>query len=509
MKTAQNTKRRRETVYLRNACIALSSSAIFQLSSCSLYGPLDEISEPAAAMAQSAEESAVLEGKDWKPIATQASIDGRMMFQDGLPGTLDETTAVRIALSNALEMELSQIAVLDAHANSDLAHSALTPSIVGLFDIGDDGESLPSNVSNPGSNAVGAGMYVRQDILTWGAHRRRISAAHEMEGREEALRDMLKNDTAAATHLAFANLRRIAATRAACAEAIGGFKILYKQAEERVGADIEAGASLTDIESRLAGLNAQKAMIDLEDEDTRNILWKMLGVPATTAFKLYPAAELTCSADEIKSVDELIADTQGHRPDISALEREARAAGHEIAARKADRLPKFSVSAGGRTETNTDFDTDQSEFSAGVRSRWIPFDGGGHKAKIELAKNRLAAAHTKLEHAREAANTEVRSGYSSYQKSKIARSATTKAVQLAKDSLKLATEQQGTARLSTDSLLNTQERVFRATVQDTVASFAERRSAIQLKRSLGEFINARRGKRSLEDFVPKATQVAK
>lgn len=520
MKTKGENLKKRSAIWPKTSlsggvCLVFSVVSVFQLSGCRLYDPSSEMDESSATMAREAELADETSDRGsrsgWKELAPDASSNGRVeldRLRNTAPATITESTAVQRAMSDALEVGLAQIAVLDARAQNDLAHSMRNPKVIGLFDIGDDGESLPSNVTSPGESDIGAGLYLRQDILTWGAHRRRISAAQEMEGREEALREQMKNDIAAAVHLAFANLRRIDASSKACQTTAVSYREFGDLAKSRIEAGVEAGRASTEIASRIAELDAQRAMIELEAESTRTLLQQLLGLPATTTFTLYPVAAIISSADKISDPAVLIDATQGQRSDIAALESEIRAAEHEIAATKADRLPKFSVSAGSRAETDTHFNRNEAEFTAGIRSRWTPFDGGGHTARTELAKNRLSAARLKLDHTREAAATEIRSNIESLKKAHTARRATAKALALTKESLKLMAEQQDAKRTSTDQLLEPQERIFRAIQQQAIAEFAERRAAIQLKRSLGEFVHTPRQGHPLDESVPVDKPVA-
>ena len=396
---------------------------------------------------------------------------------------LDEIGAVRQALSRGLDVGLAELALSGSEFERDLAKSALLPRLVGSVDLGDGSESLPANTSRTDTDDLGASLFLRQDLLTWGANRKRLEAAGFLSDGQAALLEMQKIDTAASIHLGFENLRRIDRSAKAYRTSITAFNSFLTTVKDRKQAGLDSGRAVEEVKSRVAELEARLAMLDVESQETKAILDRLIGTNGEGNFKLYPAVVHTIPKAGVESLD------LGNRPDVAALEQQLKAAELELGATKAERWPKISIAGGVRSESDYDLDNGRSDLIASAGARWTPIDGGALRARTQLAQNQIDVARLKLGNAQRIAEAEVRAGIAAAKRAGAAYSASKRALTLTQKSLELTKAQQLAQRSEIDHVLNIQSRVLRASLQAVNSEFALHRQEVLVKRALGTMTN--------------------
>ena len=184
-------------------------------------------------------------------------------------------------------------------------------------------------------------------------------------------------------------------------------------------------ATVTDVS--LARQQEAQAAFDLEDvleteRDAQVALAESIGIPPTTQIRIADFSSLPPPAALEDSVDKVIDQALGSRPDLIAKVAALRAKEAEVRSARAAYFPTLSIlsNAGtiaGRAQVSSPvppsgwFGVDKPNYGVGLALEWNIFEGGAKRRKVELAEAARRAAEDEVTAARDHAIREIWKAY--------------------------------------------------------------------------------------------------
>jgi outer membrane protein TolC len=184
-------------------------------------------------------------------------------------------------------------------------------------------------------------------------------------------------------------------------------------------------ATITDVS--LARQQEAQAAFDLEEvleteRDAQVALAESIGIPPTTQIRIADFSSLPPPAALEDSVDKVIDQALGSRPDLIAKVAALRAKEADVRSARAAYFPTLSFlsNAGtiaGRAQVSSPipptgwFGVDKPNYGVGLALEWNIFEGGAKRRKVELAEAARRAAEDEVTAARDQAIREVWKAY--------------------------------------------------------------------------------------------------
>lgn len=394
---------------------------------------------------------------------------------------LSENQAVAFAVKNGLSTNSGEIGVSRAEAQQRLARSSFYPKLIVQLDAGRDVERAPLNIDR-GSTDYAAGVFLRQDVFTWGANQDRFKSAKLRTVGQRHQVDVLQNSTAATVRAGFSSLRRAQAEVNAFSQGIKNLESLVKGARERAEAGVDSQRPVAELESRLAEYRSRKVSTEAETARISSELTSLLGSRNPIAFN--PGARTPLKAPAV-SRDILVSRALNGRPDLRAKKALASAARAEVDAAKKARLPSISLSAGVTGETDFD-DIDRGpDFRAAATSRWVPVAGGEHRARVQIAEADLRQAELDHSHARRVTISGINGALDEYRSAKQAVAESYKALTISRKAQDLTTQVFAQDGSKVDPLIESHESLVRSLVRHAQNQALEEMALIKIHHLLG------------------------
>lgn len=199
----------------------------------------------------------------------------------------------------------------------------------------------------------------------------------------------------------------------------------------RESAEAQARNGLATVsEVSLARQQEAQAAFDLEDvlsteRDAQVALAESIGIPPTTSIQVTDFSALPPPAALEDTVDKVIDQALGNRPDLIAKVAALRAKEAEVRHARAEYYPTLSVvsdvgSLSGRTRIsgttglNGSFNDLEPSYGIGLSLEWKIFEGGAKRRRVELAEAERRAAEDEVTKARDRAIREVWKAYTDF-----------------------------------------------------------------------------------------------
>lgn len=240
----------------------------------------------------------------------------------------------------------------------------------------------------------------------------------------------------------------------------------------------EEGALLR---SELLAAQTRRSEVALERVEAANAvrvaqleLNQLIGLPPATEVRPVAALELEPLPPDLAA---FAAAATAAQPALQALGEQVAALRSQLAAARGSRLPELSfVSRYIYARPNPYVFTEQGTFrgtwEAGLAMRWSLWEGGAHDARAAQARERLAAAQARLDHAREQTAVDVARRYLEAQRATEAVGVAAENVEQAAESLRVTREQFAEGMALSAQVLEA-ERAYRAAQARQARAHAE------------------------------------
>jgi outer membrane protein len=408
--------------------------------------------------------------------------------------TLDEALATARARQPLLRQARAGTAA--AAARADQARAPLLPQASATAQYQRTTEnfvprpgSVPRSVAGGGGtslttdNFFQAGVTLSQLVYDFGQTSGRWNAAKVSA---EAQRDSERAtalQTTLAVRTAFFTARANQDLVVVARENLANQELHLRQTEAfvRIGTRPEIDLAL----ARTARANAQVQLINAENayDTAKAQLNQAMGVEGPTEYAV-ASETIPPVPGEDQATDPLVAEAVQHRPDITALEEQARAQELTAHAVEGGYGPTLGVSTG-VTEGGTALDTTVGNWNATATLTWNFFQGGLTRAQSQEARANLDAARAQVDTLRQQVRVDVEQARLAVRASKGALSAAGEALANAKDQLRLAEGRYKAGAGSAIELADAQVALTTAAAQRVQADYNLAASRAQLVRALG------------------------
>jgi outer membrane protein TolC len=256
----------------------------------------------------------------------------------------------------------------------------------------------------------------------------------------------------------------------------------FDVAKARVAADLANQVESTRAETALVRANQDLA----EAETSRGAAYRAL----TTALGIHDAISVQAVKDvpgAPGAVDALVGEAHNRRPELSA--EQANIAVAEANARAGAFGWSPTLSAFGRATLGNyaGFSGDKYSWAVGVNLDWIVFDGGARDARRRIADAEKRAAEVRLEELGDSVSDEVANAHSTLETKRKGVGAAQRAVELARETLRLIRAQYEAGTAKQLDVLEAQDGLVSAEVSLAQAHFDVALADLQLKRASGAF----------------------
>jgi outer membrane protein TolC len=256
----------------------------------------------------------------------------------------------------------------------------------------------------------------------------------------------------------------------------------FDVARARVAAELANQVESTRAETALV-----RAQQDLaEAENTRGAAYRALATLIGTREPVAVQAPPTLPA-EPGPAEALVGEARAHRPEIAA-ERATIAAAEASARAGAWRWsPVLSAFGFLRGQNYTGFSGDKYAWGVGLQLDWLMYDGGVRDAQRHIAEAQRREAEARLELLADTVSDEVANAHGSLETKRKAVGAAQRAVELARETLRLIRAQYEAGTAKQLDVLQAQDVLVGAEVALAQAHFDVALADLQLRRAAGEF----------------------
>jgi outer membrane protein TolC len=256
----------------------------------------------------------------------------------------------------------------------------------------------------------------------------------------------------------------------------------FEVARARVAAELANQVESTRAETALV-----RAQQDLaEAENTRGAAYRALATLIGTREPVAVQAPPTLPA-EPGPAEALVGEARAHRPEIAA-ERATIAAAEASARAGAWRWsPVLSAFGFLRGQNYTGFSGDKYAWGVGLQLDWLMYDGGVRDAQRHIAEAQRREAEARLELLADTVSDEVADAHGSLETKRKAVGAAQRAVELARETLRLIRAQYEAGTAKQLDVLQAQDVLVGAEVALAQAHFDVALADLQLRRAAGEF----------------------
>ena len=255
--------------------------------------------------------------------------------------------------------------------------------------------------------------------------------------------------------------------------------------------DVARARVAADLANQVESMRAETALIraqqDLaEAENTRAAAYRGLATLIGTREPITVQATRVVP-DEPGAVDALVGEARTHRPEIAA-ERATIAAAQANASASAWRWsPTLSAFGNLRGQNYTGFSGDKYAWAVGVQLDWLMFDGGARDAQRHVAEAQRREAEARLELLADTVSDEVANARGSLETKRKSVNAAQRAVELARETLRLVRAQYEAGAAKQLDVLQAQDVLVGAEVALAQSHFDVAFADLQLRRAAGAF----------------------
>jgi outer membrane protein TolC len=256
----------------------------------------------------------------------------------------------------------------------------------------------------------------------------------------------------------------------------------FDVARARVAADLANQVESTRAETALV-----RAQQDLaEAENTRAAAYRALATLLGTKEPLTVRAANTLPT-EPGALDQLVGEAHARRPEVAA-ERATIAAAEATARTNAWRWsPSLSGFANLRGQNYTGFSGDKYAWALGLQLDWVLFDGGARDGQRHAAEAQRREAEARLDLLGDTVADEVANAHGSLATKRKGVGAAQRAVELARETLRLVRAQYEAGTAKQLDVLQAQDVLVGSEVALAQAHFDVALADLQLRRAAGEF----------------------
>jgi len=413
--------------------------------------------------------------------------------------TLDE--AVRTARLRQPQLRQAHAGAEAATARADEARAPLLPQLLGTAQyqratgnfVARPG-SVPASVAGRGgtslamSNFWSFGATLSQLIYDFGQTSGRWRAAlASAEAQQDTERSTVLQ-TVLGARVAYFNARAARDLVGVARDNLANQEAHLRQTQGfvKIGTRPEIDLAL----ARTARANAEVQLINAENgyDTAKAQLNQAMGVEGPTDYDI--ANDTLPAVDgEDQRIDPLLAEALQHRPDIGALDEQARAQELTLRAAQGGYGPALGVSAG-LTDAGPALDQTVANWNATVTLTWNLFQGGLTRAQAQEARANLDSARAQIDTLRQQVRVEVEQARLAVRAAKGALSAAGEALVNAREQLRLAEGRYQAGAGSAIELGDAQVALTTAAAQRVQAEYNLSTSRAQLLRALGREVPA-------------------
>jgi len=411
------------------------------------------------------------------------------------PRTLDLREATRTALEHQPQLLQAQAGTRAAEARSDEAKSALLPQIVGslsysrlTYNFAPHPGSSPSVAVAPSSSFSTTNYYqgsatLSQLIYDFGQTSGKWRAAQASEDSQRQSERATRNQIILGVQTAYFTARAGKDLVGVAKDNLANQDLHLKQTEGFVRAGTHPEIDLAQARTNYANAVVQLITAENAYETEKAQLNQALGVEGPTD---YDVANDTLPEVEGESLplESLLAEALKNRPDVTALEAQARAQGLTIDSVKGGFWPSLGVSTG-LSDAGVQLDQTAWNWSATATLTWNIYQGGLTRAQTREAQANLDAAQAQLSAARQQVRVDVEQARLAVRAAKESLGAAGEAVVNAREQLRLAEGRYAAGVGNAIELGDAQVAYTTAAAQQVQADYNLASSRAQLLRALG------------------------
>jgi outer membrane protein TolC len=360
-----------------------------------------------------------------------------------IPARLDLETSLRLALEHNFAIRQSRARFVESEGGVMELRSGRIPTVSANAGYTRLDKGL---LEGPAGSTVGspdqwqAGVRATQNIYAGGAIASGIRAA-------EASREAAAADFEASVQTALLSVRERYYAVLLAREQVEVQMQAVKLLEEELAtatARVEAGSGspFDRLRAEVALANGQPPLIRARNALRLSAveLLRAIGLPADESAEARIVGELRFTPDE-PTLEAVLGSAQANRPELRQFERLVDASEQVVESVRAGNRPTVGLFAGydvQKSQYSDDLDETVDGWSAGVQASWNIFDGKATRGRVAQAKAQLQQANLRLEEARLAIATEVRSAYLGYREAREILVASQRVVEQAEESVRLA-----------------------------------------------------------------------
>jgi outer membrane protein TolC len=256
----------------------------------------------------------------------------------------------------------------------------------------------------------------------------------------------------------------------------------FDVAKARVAAELANQVESTRAETALV-----RAQQDLAEADNaRSAAYRALATLIGTREPITVRAVDTLPA-EPGALDALVGEAHAHRPEITAEHATIAAATANARASAWRWSPSLSAFGNVHLQNYAGFSGDKYSWAVGLQLDWIAFDGGVRDAQRHVAEAQRREAEARLELLGDTVSDEVANAHGSLATKRKGVGAAQRAVELARETLRLIRAQYEAGTAKQLDVLQAQDVLVSAEVGLAQAHFDVALADLQLRRAAGEF----------------------
>jgi outer membrane protein TolC len=256
----------------------------------------------------------------------------------------------------------------------------------------------------------------------------------------------------------------------------------FDVAKARVAAELA-----NQVESMRAETALVRAQQDLaEAETTRTAAYRALATLLGThePITVHAAAAIPAEPGEL---DALVGEAHAHRPELAAEHATIAAAEANARANVWRWSPSLSAFGNVHVQNYAGFSGDKYSWAVGVQLDWLVYDGGVRDAQRHVAEAQRREAEVRLELLGDTVSDEVANAHGSLATKRKGVGAAQRAVELARETLRLIRAQYEAGTAKQLDVLQAQDVLVSAEVGLAQAHFDVALADLQLRRAAGEF----------------------
>jgi outer membrane protein len=392
-------------------------------------------------------------------------------------GPLTLERAVATALANQPALRGAQAQTRAAQARASQADANLLPQLRAFGDV-TRGDSTASTTAT----AWGYGLTASQPLFDAGswyqarAGRQAAASQAELE-RSTRLDVVLGARTAWYLAASAGDLVQVAK------ETLGNREAHLKQIEAFVRVGTRPEIDLAQARADRASARVDLIVAENTFATAHAELNRAMGIAASTDYALAPAEHVALPGEE-GSIDELLAEALGSRPDVAARARRREAQASTLRQAQGGWLPTLTAVAGA-SERGPAADQTAGSWTLGLNLGWSLLEGGRTLGRANEARAQIDAIDADDEGFRQAIRLELEQARLGVRSAKGALEATAESLASARERLRLAEARYRAGLGSGLELNDAQVAVTTAAAQEVRARFALDSARAQLARALG------------------------